>query len=182
MHSNIPFKPVLSAKHAGKLTDIHYIKAIKLIKRTDFKQNLKHTLYSWHLNTLITFYWTPPGKTRNYHTGPQRKLLQTLGIGAIRLLGGKNDKDNMGRNEVMEKNWDGRDGTGKGWVGRWLHPYYTSLNFAKSSLESSGPHERHSLTAFSVLQYPPFSSSWRGLKGGGHTDWIFDLSGDQWTG
>lgn len=65
----------------------------------------------------------------------------------------------MGRNEVMEQIWNEWDGTGKGWIGRWLHQYYTSLNFAKSSLESSGPHERQSLMAFSVLQYPPFSSS-----------------------
>lgn len=53
------------------------------------------------------------------------------------------------------------------WGFLWIHWYHTSWNFVKSSWESSGPYARRSLMAFSVLQYPPFSSSWRGLKGGG---------------
>lgn len=65
------------------------------------------------------------------------------------------------REEMNSWSRSGMDGMAqeKGGIGRWLHQYCTSLNFAKSSLESSGPHERHSLMAFSVLQYPPFSSS-----------------------
>lgn len=55
------------------------------------------------------------------------------------------------------------------WIFLWIYWYDTSWNFVKSSWESSGPYARRSLMAFSVLQYPPFSSSWRELKGGGDT-------------
>lgn len=60
------------------------------------------------------------------------------------------------------------------WVFLWIYWYDTSWNFVKSSWESSGPYARHSLMAFSVLQYPPFSSSWMELKGGRtHIVWIW---------
>lgn len=72
--------------------------------------------------------------------------------------------------------WQSWEGIG---IGVAFNSVITSWNFAKSSWESSWPHARHSLMAFSVLQYPPFSFSW--VRGGEeHKAWSSEFS-ESWV-
>lgn len=141
-HIDIPFKTVLS--------EMHVIKNIVKLKKMSL---LNIFTYCRHIQNVMGRQCHASCTNGMDHTTSDRTFLKVQG--QISSTGTRLGMKTVTRWRMV------LGGEGRTENGIVMKPQsHTSLNFAKSSLESFLPHERHSQRAFSELLYPPFSFSW----------------------